>query len=242
MGADRIPPGVLWLLGQAQAIHEQAIPRASGFRMGRLVRGPSDQADRARTLHFPFWLFVFRTKWLPSLRKWGGGRIAVCPASEGQWVGQEGLQMELLTDGHYCWVSVHSEIKERAPLCYLQRQKAEEFHLFLLYFFSMLFSSPHSPFCPPPHNNKASWNFRIGICFKSLWLTNSSHVTYEETVMERGTVACPRPHTGKCQDKDENWTCLISFSFSQFQWFPTCGFEHSMVIIFGIAANPCTIT
>lgn len=147
--------------------------------------------------------------------------------------------MELLTDGHYFWFSVHSEIKESSPLL-SSKTKGRRIPPLFTIFFSMLFYSPHSP--PPTHNNKASWNFRIGICFKSLWLTNSPHVTYEETVMERGTVACPRPHTGKCQDKDENLTCLISFSFSQFQWFPTCGFEHSMVIIFGIAANTCAIT
>lgn len=64
--------------------------------------------------------------------------------------------------------------KRELPFAIFKDDKQKNSTCFYDHLFSMLFSP----------NNKASWNFRIGIYFKSLWPTNSPNVTYEKTVME----------------------------------------------------------
>ena len=69
---------------------------------------------------------------------------------------------------------------------------------------------------PPPFTHKIIKDHRLSeleYTLKAFGLL-TPHVTYEKIVMERGTVACPRAHAGKCQEKDGNEALLTSFSFS----------------------------
>lgn len=84
---------------------------------------------------------------------------------------------------------------------------------------STSFTSFYNPKCcfhtlasslPFPH--KASCKFRTGICFESIWSTNSLLSAHRKAVIQGVTMACIRPCTSKCQSNDRNWAPCVSFS------------------------------